>query len=98
MGAPRRVRADNSATKAMTELEQQLRTENEALREKYEEVTWWLAALVMQVGNPVTIQMKPRAKDIPDRFRIENKQDRHSNLILKVRDVRIEPSGTTNAT
>jgi len=76
----------------MTELEQQLRTENEALRKKYEEVTWWLAALIMQVGNPVTIQMKPGANDIPYRFRIEDKQDRHSNLILNVRDVRIRPS------
>lgn len=81
----------------MTELEQQLQTENKALREKFEEVTRWLAALIMQVGNPVTIQMKARANDIPDRFRIENKQDRHSNLILKVSDVRIDPSGTTNA-
>jgi len=78
----------------MTELEQQLQTENKALREKFEEVTWWLAALIMQVGNPVTIQMKAGADDIPDRFRIENKQDRHSNLILNVRDVRVSPPAT----
>ena len=78
----------------MTELEQQLQTENKALREKFEEVTWWLAALIMQVGNPVTIQMKACAKDIPDRFRIEHKQGRHSNLILNVRDVRVSPPAT----
>lgn len=78
----------------MTELEQQLQTENKALREKFEEVTWWLAALIMQVGNPVTIRMKAGANAIPNRFRIENKQDRHSNLILKVRDVRVSPPAT----